>query len=625
MALIDEFLYALGFQADLRGGQAFDEQLQRIGDHGESTRHSLLSTITAANLLSHALEKGAELAKEVGGEFIRTAKEMEDMKVTFESLYTTAAEGEQKFHWLVNFARANPMMGLDAAKEAFLSLKNNGVEPTAAAMKAMGDTMAAMPGIGYMLGKDVGEILEGRYAMGGAIAQAGIKLHRSSKGGETSYHGSYINREGQTIPIKLDISDANKTIEQLTKILDDRFGGTMDKHAKTMTGLIARWGNDWQAFQMQVMDNHVFAQLENKLSDLITQWEAWAKSPDAHQMLSGISQILTLIVKIVAEAIRLTGLVAEKFSQWFGSVHSIEFLLASIFLVSKWTTIIGLVAKLAGGFRDVAAALELVRDGEAVVAALTALIDPLALLPGLIAVGVVGAIAGIASLIKKWDEFKLGIMDKGYLNDFFSAFEHGITRMMAWFRYWLDYMDIGTLKGRQALSSIGLAPELSDAEKKDLADKQKAHQGGVGKYMDEEVAKVDAAEKHRQGSGDYLKALKAAHPDWTLGQIAQWTKVNRPAAYRDYFTLPSGPVKADPATAASGAAGKQFSTHDPAVTDKSGEKATTVEHKDDHSVNIHGPVNVYTQDAAGFAAGLREANSGLASSMENHGTGGRRY
>lgn len=40
MALIAEFLYALGFQAALRGGQAFDEQLQRIGDHGESTRHS---------------------------------------------------------------------------------------------------------------------------------------------------------------------------------------------------------------------------------------------------------------------------------------------------------------------------------------------------------------------------------------------------------------------------------------------------------------------------------------------------------------------------------------------------------------------------------------------------------
>lgn len=414
MALIDEFLYALGFQADLRGGQAFDEQLKRIGDHGESTRHSLLSTITAANLLSHALEKGAEMAKEVGGEFIRTAKEMEDMKVTFESLYTTAAEGEQKFHWLVNFARANPVMGLEAAKEAFLSLKNNGVEPTAAAMKAMGDTMAAMPGIGYMLGKDVGEILEGRYAMGGAIAQAGIKLHRSSKGGETSYHGSYQNREGQTIPIKLDISDANKTIEQLTKILDDRFGGTIDKHARTMTGLIARWGNDWQAFQMQVMDNHVFAALEDELFSLITQWEAWAKSSDAQVMLGLISRILTVIVDIIGEAIRLTGAVLGWFDKWMGSANGIAIILGSIFLASKWTAIIGLVAKLAAGFRDVAAALELVRDGEAAVAVLTTLIDPLTLIPVLIT----AAVAGVATLVTQWHKFQDGFTT-GWLDTFF--------------------------------------------------------------------------------------------------------------------------------------------------------------------------------------------------------------
>jgi hypothetical protein len=86
-------------------------------------------------------------------------------------------------------------------------------------------------------------------------------------------------------------------------------------------------------------------------------------------------------------------------------------------------------------------------------------------------------------------------------------------------------------------------------------------------------------------------------------------------------TLPE--VKADPATAASGAAGKQFRTQAPAGTDRNAQGPATIEHKDGHSVKINGPVNVYTQDAAGFAADLREANSRLASSMKNHGAGGR--
>ncbi|MBD8159237.1 hypothetical protein IFU23_14120 [Pantoea agglomerans] len=522
MALIDEFLYALGFQADLRGGQAFDEQLKRIGDHGDSTRHSLLSTITAANLLSHALQKGVEMAKEVGGEFIRTAKEMEDMKVTFESLYTTAAEGEQKFHWLVNFARANPVMGLEAAKEAFLSLKNNGVEPTAAAMKAMGDTMAAMPGIGYMLGKDVGEILEGRYAMGGAIAQAGIKLHRSSKGGETSYHGSYINREGQTIPIKLDISDANKTIEQLTKILDDRFGGTMDKHARTMTGLIARWGNDWQAFQMEVMDNHVFAALEDELFSLITQWEAWAKSPDAQVMLGLISRILTVIVDIIGEAIRLTGAVLGWFEKWMGSANGIAIILGSIFLASKWTAIIGLVAKLAAGFRDVAAALELVRDGEAVVAVLTTLIDPLTLIPVLIT----AAVAGVATLVTQWHKFQDGFTT-GWLDTFFLYISDGIARMGALIDWLGGKARIGIL------NTLSLTPGgLTKQQQAEMDELHKQYGMTEGEFEDNAAAKNRKEHRDDRSRAGLLEKAHAARPDLNdPGLLLAYVKQSSPDDY----------------------------------------------------------------------------------------------
>ncbi|WP_279027679.1 hypothetical protein [Gibbsiella quercinecans] len=425
--------------------------------------------------------------------------------------------------------------------------------------------------------------------------------------------------------MKLDINDAQKTIEQLTEILSARFGGTMDAHAKTMTGLLARWHSDWTFIQKDIMDNHVFATLEDELSGLIDQWESWAKSPDAHEMLYGISQILALIVQIIGEAVRLTGAVAEKFSSWFGSVHSVAFILASLFVASKWTTIIGLVMKLAAGFRDVAAALQLVREGEAVVAVLTALINPLSLIPGLIAAGIVGAIAGIAALIKKWDEFKLGFQDKGFLHDFFTVFEHGIIRMVAWFRYWLDYMDIGTLKARNALSLIGLAPALTDSEKQELADKQKEHQGGVGKYMTGEVAKSDAHQASVEASAQYLKKLKAAHPDWSLQQMAQWTKVNRPAAYRDFFTIPSEPITTDPATAASSAADKQFQPKGAAAAGSSKPGVTHTEQKDDHSVNLYGPVSIYANDPASMAAGLKSANAGLVSTMENHGTGGKRY
>lgn len=521
MALIDEFLYGLGFTADLRGGQAFDEQLQRIGDHGESSRRSLLSTITAANLLSSALEKGAELVKDVGGEFLRTAKEMEDTKITIESLYNTAAEGEEKFKWLWNFAKANPVMGLDAAKEAFLSLKNNGVEPTAAAMKAMGDTMAAMPGIGYMLGKDVGELLEGRYAGLGAIAQAGIKLHKSTKAGNTTYEGSYNNRDGASVPVKLDISDANKTIEQLTKILNDRFGGTMDAHAKTMTGLMARWGMDWKAFQEDIMDNHAFATLEDELSGLIAQWEQWAKSPDAHVMLSLISSILTAITKIIGDAIRLTGDVLGGFDKWMGSANGIAIILGSLFLAAKWTSIIGLVAKLASGFRDVAAALELVRDGEAAVAVLTTLIDPLTLIPVLIA----GAVAGVATLITQWQKFQDGFTT-GYLDHFFLYISDGMARLGAL----IDWL--GGKAQIDILTVLSMTPGgLTDPEQSKLNSLHKQYDITEGEYEDKAAAKNRQEHREDQQRAILLEKAHAAMPGLHNEQLIAYIQKSSPNDY----------------------------------------------------------------------------------------------
>ncbi|WP_208952345.1 hypothetical protein [Rahnella sp. ChDrAdgB13] len=259
MALIDEFLYGLGFKADLRGGQAFDEQLKHIGDHGESTRHSLLSTITAANLLSSALQKGASLIKGMGAEFVHTAREMEDAKITFESMYTTAAEGEEKFKWLWAFAKSNPVMGFDAAKETFMALKNNGIDPTTAALKAMGDTMAALPEAGKLLPQGLGELIEGRYHSGGVLSPI---VNLAGAGKNRVYEGSYVNKAGEKIPVKLDFNNAEKATDQFMQILRDRFDGTMAAHGKTFTGLISRISSDWLSFQNDIMNGGLFAELE---------------------------------------------------------------------------------------------------------------------------------------------------------------------------------------------------------------------------------------------------------------------------------------------------------------------------------------------------------------------------
>ncbi|MGV2811714.1 hypothetical protein [Enterobacter cancerogenus] len=523
MALIDEFLYALGFQADLRGGQAFDEQLQRIGDHGESTRGSLLKTITAANLLSSALEKGAELAKDVGAEFLHTAKEMEDAKITFESMYASAAEGEEKFRWLLQFSRENPVMGFEAAKETFMALKNNGIEPTAAALKALGDSMAALPEVGKYLPQGLSELIEGRYSAGGVLSPL-VNLHGAGK--NKVYEGSYVNRQGAKVDVKLDFNDAQKATDQFMQILRDRFDGTMAAHGKTMTGLISRWRSDWLMFQKDFMDNHLFASLEEELSSLLDEWERFSQSRDAKMLLSTVSLMLSKIVQTLGEAIRITGSVVEWFAKWMGSANSIAFILGSIFVISKWQTIIGLVLSFGRYLREVALALSLVGAGEETVTALGLLMDavlaPIALIP----IAIVAAVAAIATLITQWKKFQDGFTT-GWVDRFFLY----ISDAMARFGAMLDWLGAKAQIG--ILKMLSYVPGgLTDEQQKHLGTLQKEYGMTEGEYEDNAARKNRESHRADQSRAQLLQNARDAKPDLDRGQLLAYIQKSSPDEYQ---------------------------------------------------------------------------------------------
>lgn len=523
MALIDEFLYALGFQADLRGGQAFDEQLRRIGDHGESTRGSLLKTITAANLLSSALEKGAELAKDVGAEFLHTAKEMEDAKITFESMYASAAEGEEKFRWLLQFSRENPVMGFEAAKETFMALKNNGIEPTAAALKALGDSMAALPEVGKYLPQGLSELIEGRYSAGGVLSPL-VNLHGAGK--NKVYEGSYVNRQGAKVDVKLDFNDAQKATDQFMQILHDRFDGTMAAHGKTMTGLISRWRSDWMMFQKDFMDNHLFASLEDELSSLLDEWERFSQSRDAKMLLSTVSLMLSKIVQILGEAIRITGSVVEWFAKWMGSANSIAFILGSMFVISKWQTIIGLVLSFGRYLREVALALSLVAAGEETVTALGLLMDavlaPIALIP----LAIVAAVAAIATLITQWKKFQDGFTT-GWVDRFFLY----ISDAMARFGAMLDWLGAKAQIG--ILKMLSYVPGgLTDEQQKHLGTLQKEYGMTEGEYEDNAARKNREAHRADQSRAQLLQKAREAKPDLDRGQLLAYIQKSSPDEYQ---------------------------------------------------------------------------------------------
>ncbi len=192
------------------------------------------------------------------------------------------------------------------------------------------------------------------------------------------------------------------------------------------------------------------------------------------------------------------------------------------FLASKWTAIIGLVAKLAAGFLDVAAALELVRDGEAVVAVLTTLIDPLTLIPVLIT----AAVAGVATLVTQWHKFQDGFAT-GWLDTFFLYISDGIARMGALIDWLGGKARIGIL------NALSLSPGgLSKEQQTELDGLHKQYGMTEGEYEDNATAKNRREHRDDQSRAKLLEKAHAARPDVNdPGLLLAYIKKSSPDDY----------------------------------------------------------------------------------------------
>lgn len=569
-----------------------------VDQASQNTTKSMLHAVAAGTLLAHGLEKASELLGELGHSFLENAEHMESARVTMEALYTTAAEGDEKFKWLWDFAQKNPVMGMDAATEIFMALKNNGIDPTTESLKAFGDAASAIPSAAKMLPQGIAELIEGRYNAGGVLSPL-INLYGAGK--NRVYDGSYSDKAGVKHEVKLDFNDAKKATDQLVQILNDRFGGSMKAHEKTWFGLTQRMKMDWQIFTTSITDRQVFSSLESTLESLLSQWEAFTQTDDFRRMLSDVSGGASLVIKLlgmVASAIGTLIRLLGKLNDVGGMIMA-----GGFFLMLSSGSIVGWVKGLAFAFGELHAALQLVAEGESIVAVMGALMN-VALAPVTLIIAGVGAlIVGIGYLIKKWGEFKNGLLDSGPLKSFFEGLNEWMARFGANFMYVIDKIQIGALKAMDALHLLG------DDDKAKLASLQEETKGGRQAMSDRAAADALSEQSKRQNRADAVMTVHRAHPDWNQGQVLGWVKENKPEQYKALFEAPKKLKETPPVP-----------VREKALATPTKEQQQTVNHyKMDR-------VTIVANNPEEMANGLAQANGrgGVQTATTNNGQGGKR-
>lgn len=209
----------------------------------------------------------------VAANAVSVTADFEQMDTVLDTLYRgdKAQIGKAK-GFLKDFMAESPFETASIT-EGFNRLKAYGIDPMDGSLKTMGDTAAAM-------GKDIMSAVE---MMADAVMGENERLKEFGIKGNAIQGTDYIQYEytdKNGIQQKLQVlkNDRKQIQRVLTQILNENYGGSSAKLAKTFKGLTSNTKDALNNLQMQFMNAGIFDFLKNGLQNKLDMLNALSKS-----------------------------------------------------------------------------------------------------------------------------------------------------------------------------------------------------------------------------------------------------------------------------------------------------------------------------------------------------------
>ncbi|MCZ4273301.1 tape measure protein [Maritalea porphyrae] len=412
------------YQAVVKGAQSAGRSIAKL--HRQSldlAKHGLGNIKNGLGKVGKgAMIAGGLLASMWAGSAL-AAGSMVDVASQFEKFETVlisstgSAEGAKKaMGWVTTFAVSTPYE-LDQVTEAFVQLKNYGIDPTDGTLRTLGDTSAAM-------GKNLGDAVE---ALADAVTGENERLKSfgitAKKSGDLITY-SYTNAAGEAMKATAKASDRANIQMTLMDIFNEKYAGSMERLSATWAGMMANLADLWMKFQLMIMDAGLFDWMKGKLKlvlDTITQMESDGS--------------LKVWATEIASAIQ-----TSLESAW-------EFANRAIDIISQLSDHLGSAAEFVGGWENLAMVLGGMVFGPALVATAAGLIQ---IATGLAALGAalmanpimlaIAAIAlGVYLIYANWDAIK------PYFEAIWNGILHAAQVAWDWLKQAFEWTPLGQI------------------------------------------------------------------------------------------------------------------------------------------------------------------------------------
>jgi hypothetical protein len=179
----------------------------------------------------------------IGNQIIGAQRQFDKLNASLITATGSGAAAAQTFKELQAFAATTPY-GVADATEAFVKLKNLGLDPSQAALRSYGNTAAAM-------GKGLNQMVE-------AVADAATgEFERLKEFGITAaQNGDRVSLTFKGITKTIG-KNSDEIQAYLKKIGDTDFAGSMALRAATLDGAISNLGDAWEAFLLKISQSGV--------------------------------------------------------------------------------------------------------------------------------------------------------------------------------------------------------------------------------------------------------------------------------------------------------------------------------------------------------------------------------
>lgn len=268
--VIDELIAVLGFQVEGQGNlDKFNSMLNQAEKQAKSFALAVSNTaIVVGGAFATAMSA-------LGHSVIQTGALFEGLDVQLAALEGSSEKGKQALEWIREFAGATPL-SLSETANAFVQLKNFGIDPTNGSLMAAVDSAALM-------GKGIEHVMGITLAMGQAWSRGKLQgndiLQMIDRGIPVWDLLSKVM--GKSVEEVQELSSKGKIGRREMQLFFDEMGkrasGASEKMSKTWSGIVGRMGDVWEDFNKRIADAGVFDDAKSRLESVMEVLTGWQK------------------------------------------------------------------------------------------------------------------------------------------------------------------------------------------------------------------------------------------------------------------------------------------------------------------------------------------------------------